>query len=78
MNKEEIRQLVSKMMECPMFRGEYDAKHGSEYFMNGIATAMESLASLVDDTFCQEISDVFTHNMVKSQEKVSKNSGRRR
>lgn len=78
MNKEEIRQLVSKMMECPLFRGEYDAKHGSEYFMNGIATVMESLASLVDDTFCQEISDVFTHNMVKSQEKVSKNSGRRR
>ena len=74
MNKEEIRQLVSKMMECPMFRGEYDAKNGSEYFMNGIATVMESLASLVDDTFCQEVSDVFTHNMVKSQEKVSKNS----
>lgn len=72
MNKEEIRKLVSKMMECPMFRGEYDAKNGSEYFMNGIATVMESLASLVDDTFCQEISDVFTHNMVKSQEKVSK------
>lgn len=78
MNKEEIRQLVLKMMECPMFRGEYDAKNGSEYFMNGIATVMESLASLVDDTFCQEISDVFTHNMVKSQEKVSKNSKRRR
>lgn len=78
MNKEEIRKLVSKMMECPMFRGEYDAKHGSEYFMNGIATVMESLASLVDDTFYQEVSDVFTHNMVKSQEKVSKNSGRRR
>ena len=74
MNKEEIRKLVSKMMECPMFRGEYDAKHGSESFMNGISTVMESLASLVDDTFCQEISDVFTHNMVKSQEKVSKDS----
>lgn len=74
MNKEEIRQLVSKMMECPMFRGEYDAKHGSEYFMNGIATVMEYLASLVDDTFCQEVSDVFTHNMAKSQEKVQKTS----
>ena len=78
MNKEEIRKLVLKMMECPLFCGEYDAKHGSESFMNGIATVMESLASLVDDTFCQEISDVFTHNMVKSQEKVSKNSWRRR
>lgn len=74
MNKEEIRQLVLKMMECPMFRGEYDAKHGNESFMDGIATVMESLASLVDDTFCQEISDVFIHNMVKSQEKVQKTS----
>ena len=72
MAKEEIRQLVLEMMECPMFRGEYDAKNGSEYFMNGIVTVMESLASLVDDTFYQEVSDVFTHNMVKSQEKVHK------
>ena len=74
MNKEEIRHLVSKMMECPMFRGEYDARHGNESFMDGIATVMESLARLVDDTFYQEASDVFTHNMVKSQEKVSKTS----
>ena len=74
MNKEEIRQLVSKMMECPMFRGEYDAKHGNESFMNGIATVIEYLASLTDDTFCQEVSDVFTHNMVKSQKKIHKTS----
>lgn len=74
MNKEEIRQLVSKMMECPMFRGEYDAKHGSESFMYGIATVIEYLASLTDDTFCQEVSDVFTHNMVKSQKKIHKTS----
>lgn len=74
MVKEEIRQLVSEMMECPMFRGEYDAKHGNESFMYGIATVMESLAMRVDDTFYQEVSDAFTHNMVKSQEKVSQTS----
>ena len=74
MNKEEIRHLVSKMMECPLFRGEYDVKNGSESFMYGIATVMEYLAMRVDDTFCQEVSDVFTHNMVKSQEKVQKTS----
>ena len=68
MNKEEIRQLVLEMMECPLFRGEYDAKNGSESFMYGIATVMEYLASLVDDTFYQSVSDIFTHNMVKSQE----------
>ena len=74
MNKEEIRHLVSKMMECPIFRGEYDARHGNESFMNGIAAVIEYLASLADDTFCQEVSDTFNHNMVKSQEKVQKTS----
>lgn len=74
MNKEEIRQLVLEMMECPLFRGEYDAKNGSESFMYGIATVMEYLASLVDDTFYQNVSDGFTRNMVKSQEKVRKTS----
>ena len=74
MNKEEIRHLVSKMMECPMFRGEYDARHGNEFFMNGIATVMEYLASCVDDTFYQSVSDIFTYNMAKSQEKVQKTS----
>ena len=72
MNKEEIRQLVLEMMECPMFRGEYDAKNGSEYFMYGIATVMEYLASCVDDTFYRSVSDGFTRNMVKSLEKVGK------
>ena len=74
MAKEEIRQLVLEMMECPLFRGEYDAKNGSESFMYGIATVMEYLASLVDDTFYQKVSDTFTHNMAKSQEKVQKTS----
>ena len=74
MAKEEIRQLVLEMMECPMFRGEYDAKNGSESFMYGIATVMEYLASCVDDAFYQSVSDGFTRNMVKSQEKVGKTS----
>ena len=74
MNKEEIRQLVLEMMECPLFRGEYDAKNGSESFMYGISIVMEYLASCVDDTFYQSVSDIFTHNMVKSQEKIHKTS----
>ena len=74
MNKEEIRQLVLEMMECPLFRGEYDAKNGSESFMYGIFTVMEYLASCVDDTFYQSVSDRFTRNVIKSQEKVQKTS----
>ena len=69
MSKEEIRQLVLEMMECPMFRGEYDAKNGNEDFMYGVSTVMEYLAYRVDDKFYQEVSDTFIHNMVKSEEK---------
>lgn len=72
MDKEEIRQLVLEMIECPMFRGEYDAKHGNESFMYGISTVMEYLAARVDDAFYQEVSDAFICNMVKSQKKVFK------
>ena len=72
MDKEEIRQLVLEMMKCPMFRGEYDAKHGKEVFMHGVATVMEYLAARVDNEFYQEVSDTFVHNMVKSQKKVFK------
>ena len=68
----EMRALVLEMMECPMFRGEYDAKHGEESFMYGIATVMEYLAAKVDEDFYQEVSDIFAKNMVKSLDKVGK------
>jgi hypothetical protein len=68
----DVRALVMEMMECPMFRGEYDAKHGSESFMYGIATVMEYLAMKVDEEFYWEISDIFMKNMSKSLDKAGK------
>ena len=68
----DMRALVLEMMECPMFRGEYDAKHGSESFMYGVAIVMEYLATKVDEDFCQEVSEVFAKNMVKSLDKAGK------
>ena len=68
----DVRALVLEMMECSMFRGEYDAKHGEESFMYGIATVMEYLAAKVDEDFCQEVSDIFAKNMVKSLDKAGK------
>lgn len=66
----DMRALVLEMMECPMFRGEYDAKHGEESFMYGIAIVMEYLAAKVDEDFCQEVSDIFVKNMTKSFDKA--------
>lgn len=68
----DMRALVLEMMECPMFRGEYDAKHGKESFMYGIATVMEYLTLKVDEDFYQEVSDIFVKNMVKSLDKAHK------
>lgn len=72
MHKEELRALVLEMMECPLFRGVYDAKHGKESFMYGIATVMEHLATKVDKNFCQEVSDIFFKNMLRSLDKAHK------
>lgn len=68
----DMRALVLEMMECPMFRGEYDAKYGKESFMYGVATVMEYLALKVDENFYQEVSDIFVKNMVKSLDKAHK------
>lgn len=68
----DMRALVLAMMECPMFRGEYDAKHGEESFMYGVATVIECLAAKVDEDFYQEVSDAFAKNMVKSLDKAGK------
>lgn len=68
----DMRALVMEMMECPMFRGEYDAKHGSDSFMYGIATVMEYLALKVSEEFYEEVSDIFVKNMVKSLDKAGK------
>jgi hypothetical protein len=68
----DMRALVLEMMENPMFRGVYDAKHGKESFMYGVATVMEYLAAKVDEDFSQEVSDIFVKNMVKSLDKARK------
>ena len=68
----DMRALVLEMMECPMFRGVYDAKHGSDSFMYGIATVMEYLALKVSEEFYEEVSDIFVKNMVKSLDKAGK------
>lgn len=72
MNKEELRALVLEMMECPLFRGVYDAKHGKESFMFGVSTVMEHLAAKVDEDFYQKVSDIFARNMLKSLDKAHK------
>lgn len=59
-------------MDCGMLVGKYDASNGSESFMHGIHTVMELIAAKADEDYF-EFSDMFTRNMIESQEKARKN-----
>lgn len=55
---------------CNLFVGRYDARHGNEDFMYGIATVMETIAYRVSEEAGDEYGDIFSTNMVASQRKA--------
>lgn len=55
---------------CGLMVGEYDAKNGSSEFMYGISTVMDWIAYRVSDVDGDEFSDLFTKNMIKSEQKA--------
>jgi uncharacterized phage-like protein YoqJ len=52
-----------------MFRGTYDAKNGSEQYMYGICAVIEHIAYHVSDERGDEVTNLFTHNMIESEKK---------
>lgn len=68
--KEAFEFVLNKLMECGLFIGEYDARNGDEHFMNGIATVMESIAYHAGDDVGDAFSDLFTKNLIESEEKA--------
>lgn len=62
------RFVYNKLMKCDLFRGVYDAKNGSESYMNGICTVMEYIAEQAH--MYDEFEDIWMLNMKISQEKV--------
>lgn len=68
--KQVIKNLVDEMSECGMFCGRYDAKNGSDKFMNGVNTVMEYLAYQVSEEYYNKFSDMFIKNMIESEKKV--------
>lgn len=53
-----------------LFRGHYDAKHGSNSFMYGICTVMEFIADKVSPEVYDKFSTEFVKNMNKSEERA--------
>lgn len=57
---------------CGLVVGKYDAEHGSEKYMYGVNTVMEWIAYRVSDEVGDAFSDMFTKNMLESEEKCGR------
>ena len=60
--------VLNDLLECPMFKGIYDAENGSEHFMHGISTVMENIAYHVSEDCAIDFSEMFIANMIDSEE----------
>ena len=61
--------VFNDLMQNPMFRGKYDAEHGSQAFMHGISTIMENIAWNVSQDCYEDFQNEFCKNMAESLEK---------
>lgn len=68
-----VEELFENMKNCALFMGKYDAKHGSEEFMNGISTVMEYIASTISEETYEDFTEKFCKNIVDSQSKMQYN-----
>lgn len=66
--KEMLKGIIEEMREFGMFDGKYNAKNGSSVFMYGIETVMEYLAYKVSDEYGDSFSDIFTQNLIISEQ----------
>lgn len=67
MKRVSYKIVFNDLMECPLFRGEYDAKNGNESFVNGIWTVMEYIAYNVSEDVGDKFNNEFAENMTKSK-----------
>lgn len=61
--------VFNDLMQNPMFRGTYDATHGSQAFMHGICTIMENIAWNVSQDCYEDFQNEFSKNITESLEK---------
>jgi len=59
--------VLSKLKECPLLCGKYDARNGKEDYMYGISTVMEIIANYAGD---EEFGEMFLRNMIESEDKA--------
>lgn len=72
MNKSEAYKIVfDDLIQCNLFKGIYDARHGNAGFMDGIWTVMEYIAQGVSDEWYERFNQEFTQNMITSERKTN-------
>ena len=59
--------VLSKLKECPLLCGKYDARNCKKDYMYGISTVMEIIANYAGD---EEFGETFLKNMAESEDKV--------
>lgn len=73
MSKSEAYQMVLEDLEkISLLRGVYDAEHGNEHFMYGIATVMEIIANGVSEERYTQFDSMFSNNMAASEERAER------
>lgn len=73
MNKSEVYQIVLEDLEkISLLCGVYDAEHGNEHFMYGIAAVMEIIACRVSEERYTQFSSMFSNNMAASEERAER------
>lgn len=72
MNKEVYKAILDELCECPLFRGQYDAKNGNAHYMFGIWTVMEFLACKVSEEEQDKFNEMFATSMCMSEEEARK------
>ena len=59
------KEVYEELVNIPLFCGTYDAKNGSEEFMHGVSTVMESIAMKAGKQ--EEFDEMFLKNILKSK-----------
>lgn len=69
---EAITKLFNHLKDCSLYCGVYDAVNGSESFMYGVSSVMESIARIISDELAEEHCAHFIHNMLISELKMAR------
>lgn len=68
LTKEQWKQALDELFDVPLFNGRYDAKHGSQRYMEGIGTVLEWMAYKAED---DSVYDAFLTNMEISESEAN-------